>query len=75
MSDDEAELALPVGKRAQRPAKKAETKGWAPPATEMGHTAIGMGAKDKEIEEINSEESDNEGVQAQVGAKPAGKMK
>jgi hypothetical protein len=36
--------------------------------------AIGMGAKAKEIEEINSEELDNEGAQAQVGAKPAGKM-
>jgi hypothetical protein len=62
-----------VGEHAQRLAKKAETKGWAPPAMEMGHTAIKMGAKAKEIKEINLEESDNEEAQAQVGAKCAGK--
>ncbi len=60
--DDKVELAPPVGERAQRPAKKAETKGWAPPAMETGHTDVGMGAKVKEIKEINSEELDNEGA-------------
>jgi hypothetical protein len=71
--DDKAESAPPVGKHTQWLAKKAETKGWVPPAAETGHTTIRIGAKAKEIEEINLEESDNEGAQAQVGAKHAGK--
>ncbi len=73
-SDNKAESAPPVGERAQKLAKKAETEGWAPPATERGHTAVGMGAEAKEIKEIDSEESDDEGAQAQAGAKHAGKM-
>jgi hypothetical protein len=71
--DDKVELAPPVSEHAQRSAKMVETKGWAPPATEMGHMAVRMGAKAKEIKEINSEESDNKGAQAQAGAKRAGK--
>ncbi len=51
-----------------------ETKGWAPPAAETSHTAVGMGAKAKEIKEIDLEELDDEGAQAQAGAKHAGKM-
>jgi hypothetical protein len=64
-----------VGECAQRPAKKVETKGWAPSATETGHTALGMGAEAKEIKEIDSEESGDEGAQSQAGAKRAGKEK
>jgi hypothetical protein len=74
VSDDETESTPPVGKRAQRSAKKVETKGRAPPATEMGHTAVGMGAEAKEIKEIDLEELDSEGAQAQVGAECTGKM-
>jgi hypothetical protein len=45
--DDEAEPA-PLGvKRAQRLAKKAETKGRAPLAAKAGHTAVWAGAKAK----------------------------
>jgi hypothetical protein len=71
--DDKVESTPPVGERTQRLTKKAESKGWALPAMEMGHTAVGMGAKAKEIKEIDSEESDDEGAQAQAGAKCAGK--
>ena len=38
-----------------------------------GHTAIWAGAKAKAIEEIDSEESDDEGAQARMGANRAGK--
>jgi hypothetical protein len=72
-SDKEAELAPPVGKHAQRSAKKADTKGWAPPAMETGYMAAGMEAKSKEIKQIDSEELDDEGAQSQVGAKHNGK--
>jgi hypothetical protein len=44
------------------------------PAVETGHTAVVIGAKAKEIEEIDSEELDNEGAQARTGANRAGKM-
>jgi hypothetical protein len=71
--DDKADLAPPVGERARRLAKKEETKGWAPPAAEMGHTAVGMGAKAKEIKEIDLEDLDDKEAEAQVGAKRAGK--
>jgi hypothetical protein len=71
--DNKTKPTLLVAECTQRLAKKAETKGQAPPAAKTGHTAIGMGAKAKEIEEINSEESDHEGAQAQAGAKRAGK--
>jgi hypothetical protein len=54
--DDKAEPA-PLGvERAQRSAKKAETKGRAPLATKAGRTAVGAGAEAKAIEEIDSEE-------------------
>ena len=59
--------------RAQRSAKKAETKGRAPLAGKAGHTAIWAGAEAKAIEEIDSEESDNERAQARMGADCAGK--
>jgi hypothetical protein len=62
-----------MGEHAQRSAKKAETKGWVPPAAEMGHMAVRMGAKAKEIKEINLDEFDVEGAQAQTIAKCAGK--
>ncbi len=63
-----------MGERAQMSAKKAETKGWAPPASETGHMAVGMGAGAKEVKEIDLEESDDKGAQAQAGAKRTGKM-
>jgi hypothetical protein len=73
ISDDEAEPA-PLGvKRAQRSAKKAKTKGRAPSAAMAGHTAVWAGAKAEAIEEIDSEESDDEGAQAWMGANCAGK--
>ncbi len=66
VSDDEAEPA-PLGvERAQRSAKKVETKG-------AGHTAVWAGAKATAIKEIDLEESDNEGAQARMGADCAGK--
>ncbi len=47
VSDDKAEPA-PLGvKRAQRSAKKAETKRRAPLAAKAGHTAVWAGAKAK----------------------------
>ncbi len=71
--DDKVEPA-PLGvEHAQRLAKKAETKGRAPSAAKAGHTAIWAGAKAKAIKEINSEESDDEGAQAQMGANCTGK--
>jgi hypothetical protein len=71
--DDEAEPA-PMGvKRAQRLAKKAKTKGRAPSAVKAGHTAVWAGVEAKAIKEINSEELDDEGAQAQMGADCAGK--
>ncbi len=71
--DDEVEPA-PLGvKRAQRSAKKAETKGRAPLAGKAGHTAIWAGAEAKAIEEIDSEESDDKWTQARMGADHAGK--
>jgi hypothetical protein len=71
--DDKAESALPVGEHAQRLAKKAETEGRVLPAAETGHAAVGMGAKVKEIEEIDLEELDDKGAQAQVVVERAGK--
>jgi hypothetical protein len=72
VSDDEAEPA-PLGvERAQRLAKKAKTKGRAPSAAMAGHTAVWAGAEAKAIEEIDSEESDDEGAQARMGADHAG---
>ncbi len=71
--DDEAEPA-PLGvEHAQRSAKKAKTKGWAPSAAMAGHTAVWAGAKAEAIKEIDSEESDNKGAQARMGADRAGK--
>jgi hypothetical protein len=56
VSDDKAEPA-PLGvERAQRSAKKTETKGQAPSAVKVGRTAIRAGAKAKAIEEIDLEE-------------------
>ncbi len=73
VSDDEAEPA-PLGvERAQRSAKKAKTKGRVPSAAMAGHTALWAGAEAKAIKEINSEESDDEGAQARMGADRAGK--
>ncbi len=73
VSDDEAELA-PLGvERAQRSAKKAETKGRAPLAAKAGHTAVWAGAEAKAVKKIDSEESDDEGAQARKGANRAGK--
>jgi hypothetical protein len=73
VSDDEAEPA-PLGvERAQRSAKKAKTKGRAPSAAMAGHTALWAGAEVKAIKEIDSEESDNEGAQARMGADRTGK--
>jgi hypothetical protein len=71
--DGEAESAPPVCDRTQRLAKKVETKGWALPAVETGHTTIWMGVKAKEIKKINSKELDDEGAQAQADARHAGK--
>ena len=71
--DDGAEPA-PLGvERAQRSAKKAETKGRAPLAAKAGRTAVGAGAEAKAIKEIDSEESDNKGAQARMGTDCAGK--
>jgi hypothetical protein len=71
--DDEAEPA-PLGvERVQRSAKKAETNGWVPSAVKAGHTVVWGGAKAKAIKEIDSEESDDEGAQARMGADHAGK--
>ncbi len=73
VSDDEAEPA-PLGvERAQRSAKKAKTKGRAPSAAMAGHTAVWAGAEAKAIEEIDSEESDDKGALAGMGADCAGK--
>ncbi len=56
VSDDKAKPA-PLGvERAQRLAKKAETKGRAPLAVKAGRTAVGAGAEAKAFEEIDSEE-------------------
>ncbi len=52
--DDKAEPAQLGVKRAQRSAKKAETKGRAPLAAKAGHTAVWAGAEAKAIEEIDS---------------------
>ncbi len=54
-------------------AKKAETKGRAPSAVKVGHTAVWAGAKAKAIEEIYLEESDDERAQARMGTNRAGK--
>jgi hypothetical protein len=63
VSDDEAQPA-PLGvKRAQRSAKKAETKGRAPSAAKAGHMAVWAGAEAKAVEKIDSEETDNEGAE------------
>ncbi len=71
--DDKAEPA-PLGvERAQRSAKKAKTKGRAPSAAMAGHTAVWAGAEAEAIEEIDSEESEDEGAQARMGADRAGK--
>ncbi len=61
--DDKAQLA-PLGvKRAQRSAKKAETKGRAPSAAKAGHMAVWAGVKAEAVEKIDSEESDNKGAE------------
>ncbi len=73
VSVDKAEPALLGVERAQRLAKKVKTKGRAPSNAMTGHTAIWAGAEAKAIEEIGSEESDDKGAQAQVGANRAGK--
>ncbi len=73
VSDDKAEPA-PVGvKRAQRSAKKAETKGRAPSAAKAGHMAVWAGAEAEAIEEIDLEESDDERSQARMGSDHTGK--
>jgi hypothetical protein len=73
VSDDKAEPA-PLGvERAQRSAKKAEAKGRAPSAANAGHMAVWAGAKAKAIKEIDSEQSEDEGAQARMGANRAGK--
>jgi hypothetical protein len=64
----EAEPALLGVERTQRSAKKAVTKGQALSAAKAGHTAVWAGAKAKAIKEINSEELDDEGAQARMGA-------
>ncbi len=56
VSENEAEPAPLSVERAQRSAKKAETKGRAPLAAKAGRTAVGAGAKAKAIKEIDSEE-------------------
>jgi hypothetical protein len=73
VSDDEAEPALLGVKHAQRLAKKAETKGRVPLAAKAGHTAVWAGAEAKAIKEIDSEELDDKGAQARMGADCAGK--
>jgi hypothetical protein len=71
--DDEAEPA-PLGvERAQRSAKNPKTKGRALLAAMAGHTAVWAGAEAEAIEEIDSEESDDKGAQARMGANRAGK--
>jgi hypothetical protein len=71
--DDEGEPA-PLGVEcAQRSAKKAETKGRALSAANAGHMAIWAVAEAKAIKEIDSEESNDEGTQARMGADCAGK--
>jgi hypothetical protein len=75
VSDDKAEPALLGVERAQRSAKKAETKGRAPSAMKAGHMAIWAGAEAKAVKKIDSEESDDEGAQARMGADCAGKTK
>jgi hypothetical protein len=54
--DDNEKPALLGVERAQRLAKKAETKGRVPSAAKAGCTAVRAGAKAKAIEEIDSEE-------------------
>jgi hypothetical protein len=54
--DDDKEPALLGVERAQRLAKKVETKGRAPSAAKAGRTAGGAGAVAKAIKEINLEE-------------------
>jgi hypothetical protein len=71
--DDEAEPAPLDVKRAQRLAKKAETKGRAPSAAKAGHMAVWAGAEAEAVKKIDSEESDDEGAQARKGADHAGK--
>ncbi len=61
--DDEAQPALLGVKRAQRSAKKAETKGRMPLAAKAGHMAVWAGAEAEAVEKIDSEESDNEGAE------------
>ncbi len=71
--DDEAEPP-PLGvERAQRSAKRAEIKGRAALAAKAGRTAVGAEAEAKAINEINSEESDDKGAQARMGANCSGK--
>ena len=73
VSDDKAEPA-PLGvERAQRSAKKAETKGRAPSAAKAGHMAVWAGAEAESVEKIDSDKSDNKGAQARKGADRAGK--
>ena len=63
ISDDKAEPP-PLGvERAQRSAKKAETKGRMPLAAKAGHMAVWAGAEAEAVEKIDSEESDNEGAE------------
>ncbi len=71
--DDEVEPALLGVERAQRSAKKAETKGRAPLAAKAGHTAVWVGAEARAIKEINSEESYDKEAQARIGTDCAGK--
>ncbi len=71
--DDKAGPALLDVERTQRLAKKAETKGRALLVAKAGCTVIGVGAEAKAIKEINLEELDNKGAQAQTGANRAGK--
>ncbi len=72
VSDDEAEPA-PLGvERAQRSAKKAKTKGRAPSAAMVGHTAVWAGAEAEAIKEIDLEESDDKGAQARMDADRTG---
>ncbi len=66
--DDEVEPAPLDVERAQRSAKKAETKERVPSAAKAGHMAVWAGAKAKAVKKIDSEESDDKGVQARMGA-------
>ncbi len=71
--DDEAEPA-PLGvKCARRLAKRAETEGRAASAAKAGRTAVGAEAEAKAIKKINSEESEDKGAQARMGANCSGK--